>query len=215
MAGDKISKLLAGLVCLVLAACNAPVDEVSATPDPLGQFRLGHNIAIADHASTGPFARDLSETRIEASVQNAVANRLRRYDGDGLYHLGVVIGRLVLANPSGPAQFAIRPEMIFDVTVFDDATGQALNAKPKRVVAGEGFRTTLPIIGSRFVPPVEAQLQNLSADAARQIEAWLLENPDWFRPRADQPRVPFDARVLAPDIDTSSISDIDPAAPAN
>ena len=77
--------------CLGLIGCAAE-EELSDTPTPLGQFRLGHNIAIADNVTKGPFSRDFTETDLEASVQNAVAKRLRRYDGDGLYHLGIVIG---------------------------------------------------------------------------------------------------------------------------
>ena len=210
-----IGKLCAGLTLLVLAACVAPPDTVSETPEPLGQFRLGHNIAIADFAAKGPFSKDFSETQIEASVQNAVANRLRRYDGDGLYHLGIVVGSLVLTEPNGPAQFARKPQMIFDVTVYDDATGAALNPSPHRITAGDGFRTALPILTARFVPDIEVQLQNLSVDAARRIEAWLQANPAWFAPRADQIRVPFDGRVTPPDIDTTSIQDITPDVPAN
>ena len=209
------NRLALGFAATLLAACEAPVDEVSATPEPLGQFRLGHNIAIADHATKGPFSRDFTEDQIEATVQNAVANRLRRYDGDGLYHLGIVVGSLVLAEPSGPAQFAKQPAMVLDVTVYDDATGKKLNATPNRIRASNGFQTTLPLFGTRFVPTAEVQLQNLSIDAARQIEAWLVANPDWFAPRDDQLRVPFNARVLPPEIDTTSIDDIDHGATGN
>ena len=209
------NRLLLGFVAALLAACEAPVDEVSKTPDPLGQFRLGHNIAIADHATKGPFSKDFSEDQIEFAIQNAVANRLRRYDGDGLYHLGIVVGTLELAEPSGPANLARQPAMIADVTVYDDSTGRKLNQTPFRIIAGEGFRSTLPIFGSRFVPTTEVQLQNLSTNLARQVEAWLLANPTWFAPRADQLRVPFNTRVLPPDIDTTSINDIDHGAAVN
>lgn len=203
------------MVFVVLAACDAPPDKVDDTPAPLGQFRLGHNIAIADHATMGPFSKDFTETEIEVSIQNAVANRLRRYDGDGLYHLGIVVGSLELAEPNGPASLARQPAMIADVTVYDDGTGEILNDRPLRITAGGGFRSTLPIFGSRFVPTVEVQLQNLSTDLSRQIETWLLANPDWFAIRADQMRVPFNARVLPPKIDTTTIDDIDHGTSAN
>ena len=208
-------RLFAVLTLCTVAACAAPPDDVSDTPEPLGQFRLGHNIAIADHALKGPFSRDFAGDQIEASVQSAIANRLRRHDGDGLYHLGVVIGSLILSDPNGPALYARQPAMVFDVTVFDDSTGQALNETPHRITAGNGFKTTFPILGTRFVPDAEVQLQNLSVDAARQIDAWLATHPEWFAPRADQLRVPFNARVLPPKIDITSINDIDPGAAVN
>ena len=94
-----------GLVALILAGCAAE-DDLSLTPEPVGQFRLGHNIAIADNVQLGPFSREMSEDDIEATVQNAVAKRLRRYDGDGLYHLGIVVGGLVLAQPGVPVIYS-------------------------------------------------------------------------------------------------------------
>lgn len=202
-----IRKTLCTFVFFTLAACAAE-DDLTLTPDPLGQFRLGHNIAIADNVTKGPFSRDFTETMIEAAVQNAVAKRLRRYDGDGLYHLGIVVGGLVLAQPGIPVVYAPQSVMILDVTVFDNTTQAKLNDEPKRFFAGEGLRNAVPFIGSGLVRSADVQLENLSASAARQIEDWLNENPEWFRPRAGQIRVPYDARVDAPNIDTTSSSDI-------
>ncbi len=195
------------LGCLGLMACAAE-EDLTQTPDPLGQFRLGHNIAIADNVTKGPFSRAFTETQLEVSVQNAVAKRLRRYDGDGLYHLGIVVGGLVLAQPGIPVVYAPQSVMILDVTVFDNTTQAKLNEEPERIFAGEGIRNATPFIGSGFVRSAEAQLENLSASAARQIEDWLNENPQWFAPREGQTRVPYDVRVDAPPIDVSSTNDI-------
>ena len=89
------------VAAFLLAGCAAE-EDLSLAPDPLGDFRLGHNIAIADDTVSGPFSRKFTETQMEAAVQNAVARRLRRYDGDGLYHLGIVVGGVVLAQPGIP-----------------------------------------------------------------------------------------------------------------
>jgi len=190
-----------------LLSC-APRENLSNAPKPLGQFRLGHNIAIADNVTRGPFSRDLSETRIEASVQSAVAARLRRYDGDGLYHLGIVVGGLVLAQPGIPVVYAPQSVMIADVTIYDNTTRKKLNAKPKRFTVGEGLQNVVPLLGSGYVRSADEQLQNLSASLARAIEDWLRDNPDWFAPRPGQVRVPYDARVDAPVIDTTSTRDV-------
>ncbi len=196
------------MLLTLLAACNAPEEDLSQPPQALGQFRLGHNIAIADNVTKGPFSREFTETQLETSVQNAVAKRLRRYDGDGLYHLGIVIGGIVLAQPGVPVVYAPQSVMILDVTVFDNTTQKKLNDKPERIFAGEGMKNAVPFIGSGHVRSAEAQLENLSASAARRIEEWLRENPDWFTPRPGQIRVPYDASVHAPAIDTTSTADI-------
>lgn len=201
------------LACFGLLACAAE-EDLSQPPEPLGQFRLGHNIAIADNVTRGPFSRELSETKLEASVQKAVAKRLRRYDGDGLYHLGIVVGGVVLAQPGIPVVYAPQSVMIVDVTVFDNTTQKKLNEKPKRITAGEGFKNSVPILGSGYVRSADEQLANLSEGVARQIEDWLKDNPEWFAPRPGQVRVPYDVSTEAPNIDSSSTVDIEEAAEA-
>ncbi|MCV6591634.1 MAG: hypothetical protein OIF48_01680 [Silicimonas sp.] len=207
--------VILGLSLLLLAACSTKEEDLTQPPEPLGQFRLGHNIAIADNVTKGPFSRDFTETQLETSVQNAVAKRLRRYDGDGLYHLGIVVGGIVLAQPGIPVVYAPQSVMILDVTVFDNRTQKKLNDKPERIFAGEGFRNAVPVIGSGYVRSAEAQLDNLSASAARAIENWLKKNPEWFAPREGQVRVPYDAQVNAPKIDTNSARDIKESAASN
>lgn len=203
------------LICFIVIACGTVEEDLSEAPQPLGQFRLGHNIAIADNVTKGPFSRAFTETQIEVAVQNQVAKRLRRYDGDGLYHLGIVVGGIVLAKPGIPIVYAPKSVMILDVTVFDNTTQKKLNEKPERIFAGEGLRNSVPFLGSGYVRSAELQLENLSASAAREIEAWLRENPDMFAPREGQIRVPYDAAVNAPKIDTASTQDINDAVAGN
>jgi hypothetical protein len=210
-----LRKFIGSLVCLTVLACGTVEEDLSEAPMPLGQFRLGHNIAIADNVTKGQFSSEFTDTQIEVAVQNQVAQRLRRYDGDGLYHLGIVVGGIVLAQPGVPIVYAPKPVMILDVTVFDNATQEKLNAEPKRIFAGEGMRNAVPFLGSGNVRSVELQLENLSASAAREIESWLRENPDWFTTREGQIRVPYDADVNVPKIDTTSIQDINNAAAGN
>lgn len=192
---------------LFLAACGAE-EDLSLPPEPLGQFRLGHNIAIADNVTKGPFSREFTEDQLEASVQDAVAARLRRHDGDGLYHLGIVVGGVVLAQPGIPVVYAPRSAMIVDVTVFDNATQKKLNEEPHRIIAGEGLRNSVPLLGSGYVRSAQEQLDNLSAEVAKGIERWLRENPEWFALREGQVRVPYDISTSVPEIDTTSTSDI-------
>lgn len=199
---------------LSLAACAAEDEDLSLPPEPIGQFRLGHNIAIADNVTKGPFSRDFTEDQLEAAVQDAVAARLRRYDGDGLYHLGIVIGGVVLAQPGVPVVYAPRSAMIVDVNVFDNSTQTKLNEEPYRIVASEGVRNATPLIGSGYVRSAEQQLDNLSREVAKAIEVWLRENAAWFAAREGQVRVPYDIEVPAPVIDATSTADIAEAVEA-
>lgn len=205
-----IASLLVGLV-----ACAPQAEDLSVPPEPLGQFRLGHNIAIADKTARGPLSRDFSEAQIETAVQNAVAKRLRRYDGDGLYHLGIVVGGLILAKPGIPVVYAPSSVMIVDVTVFDNTTQKKLNEEPHRLTVGEGFSNAVPLLGSGFVRDAEQQLENLSTSLAGQIEDWLKDNPEWFAPRPGQQRVPYGISTQAPQIDTTTTLDITEGANAS
>ena len=51
-----------------------------------------------------------------------------------------------------------------------------------------------------MVRSADEQLANLSADAARRIEEWLRDNPEWFTVRPDQVRVPYDLNTNVPDL---------------
>jgi hypothetical protein len=177
----------AGLAIL-LTACT-PSTEVSQAP--LGDFRLGHSIVIADNVQEGPFSRDLIENEIEVAMQNAIRQRLGRFDGDGLYHVGVYIGAAVLALPGVPLIYTPQSNFVFEVNVFDNATRQRLNPEPHRMIVGEGFENTVPVLGSGLTRDRHEQIANISANAARQIEAWLRENEVWFTPKPGQVRVPF------------------------
>ena len=66
----------AGLALVALAAC-AQEENLDLPPEPIGQFRLGHNIAIADETEKGPFSRAFTEIQLEAAVQNAVAKPIK------------------------------------------------------------------------------------------------------------------------------------------
>ncbi|MDJ1015761.1 MAG: hypothetical protein QNJ35_04540 [Paracoccaceae bacterium] len=195
-----MKRVILGIIAAAALSACAAEEDLSLAPEPLGQFRLGHNIAIADDTVSGPFSREFTEIELEASVQNAVAKRLRRYDGDGLYHLGIVVGGVVLAQPGIPTVYAPSSRMIVDVSIFDNATQERLNEKAKRINTGEGLRNMVPIFGSGIVRSADEQLENLSANVARRIEDWLKDNPQWFEPRPGQVRVPYDIQTPVPDL---------------
>jgi hypothetical protein len=187
MALARTGLALAGTVVL-LAACTSSSEF---SDEPLGDFRLGHNIVIADDVQAGPFTRELNEAELELAMQNAIQQRLGRFDGDGLYHIGVYIGAAVLALPGVPLIYTPQSNMVIEVNVFDNSTRQRLNPEPERLVVGEGFENTVPVLGSGLTRSRQEQIDNIAANAARQIENWLRENEEWFTPKPGQVRVPF------------------------
>jgi hypothetical protein len=191
MAFKATGLALAGTMVL-LGACTSS-SEMS--DEPLGDFRLGHNIVIADEVQAGPFTRALNEEELELAMQNAIQQRLGRFDGDGLYHIGIFIGAAVLALPGVPLIYTPQSNMVLEVNVFDNSTRQRLNEEPKRLVVGEGFENTVPILGSGLTRERQEQIDNIAANAARQIEDWLRENEEWFTPKPGQVRVPFGEEI--------------------
>lgn len=170
-----------------LAAC-APFDPENLPP--LGDFRLGHNVVLAQEVAKGPFSRDVSKAELTTALADAVEKRLIGYDGDGLYHLGISIGGYVLALPGVPVVYTPKSVMIFEVTVFDNDTGERLNEKPFRITAFEGLENS-SIVGSGLIRSKNEQLSNLANDGARQLHQWLIENAAWFTPDPDQARTEY------------------------
>lgn len=180
------------IAALVLSAC-APTDTMEGPPPDLGAFRLGHTVVVADRVEYGPFSRQIGEGQIKSSVTRAVQTRLGppRYDGDGLYHLGILVGGLVLAAPGVPTLYTPSSAMIIEVNVFDNSTRAKINEEPQQILVREGIENVAPIVGSGLVRDADAQLENLSFQAAEAIQEWLIKNPDWFTPKPGQVRVAF------------------------
>ena len=82
-----ISRAAFATAVLLMAGCAA--DDMAKPPTPIGDFRLGYDIVVADNAeSVGP-SRQATPEEWEAALKTAIDARIGRYDGDKLYHLGV------------------------------------------------------------------------------------------------------------------------------
>ena len=197
--------LALGLLMLAAACTNLdPNGELV----PLGDFRLGHNIVIAPDAQKGPFSRDATPQELSDALTAAIEERFVRYDGNGLYHFGISIGGFVLAQPGLPVVYTPKSVMIFDVTLYDNATGEKLNEEPHRITAFEGLQNSAPIIGSGLTRDRDAQLKNLTQEGARLMQDWLTQNPDWFIPDPDTPRTEFDRAAEKLKADEAGLADI-------
>ncbi|WP_299552013.1 hypothetical protein [uncultured Tateyamaria sp.] len=175
-----------GLVLLAgLSACASSRDLGDA-PVPLGDFRLEHNIVIADKAQRGPLSREATDEQLAAAVKDAMAERFGRYDGPSRYHFGISVEGYVLAQPGIPLVLAPKSALILNVTVWDDAAGDKLNDEPEQITVLETFGTA-PVIGTGYTMTAEEQLKELSQNAAKAVERYLVKQRNeegWFAPDA-------------------------------
>ena len=162
-----------------LAACASITDELSGTPEPIGEFRHGYNIVVAVDPQKGPFSREASNDEWVAVVKQAVGDRLGRYEGGAYYHTAVAVQGYVLAQPGIPIVASPKSVLIFNVTFYEDATQTKLNEEPIQLTVFEpGGAST--IIGSGYTKSREEQMQGLAYNAAKAIERLMRENGDWF-----------------------------------
>ncbi|MGR3501533.1 hypothetical protein [Pseudaestuariivita sp.] len=171
-----------GLVALVLVAACASGNDLSGPPVPLGDFRLGHNVAVAVDPKSSALSRKVEEELLTDAMQAAVDARFSRYAGSGLYHLSVVIAQYELAMGGIPVVAAPRSGMVILVTVWDDAAGAKLTEEPERffIVESTSAKT---LFGSGLTQTAEEQVASLARSASKQIELWLVrqtEEAGWF-----------------------------------
>ena len=172
--------LTAGILSLGLAACGngAKLGEKA----DLGEFKLGHNIVVAENATKGPFSRNATPEELQAALVSEIDRRMGRYEGTQFYHLGVSIDGYVLALPGIPVVASPKSIMIVSVRVWDDAAGVKINEEPEQITVFESFSGEA-IVGSGLTRTKEEQLANLSANAALAIENFLKANAEWFAKR--------------------------------
>jgi hypothetical protein len=180
-------RVLAVLMSVVmLAACNGARD-LNEAPVPLGNFNLVHNIAVAPKAVKGPLSREVSEAELTKALTDATKERFGRYKGTKDYHFGMSVEGYVLAQPGIPLVFAPKSILIINLTVWDDAANKKLNVKPHQITVLESFDQG-PVIGSGYTKSAQQQLKNLSQNAAKQIENYLVEQKrenGWFNEGAE------------------------------
>lgn len=181
------------LSALLLVACNGASDLDDA-PVPLGDFNLVHNIAVAPKAVKGPLSREVSEAELTKALTDAVDERFGRYDGARDYHFGMSVEGYVLAQPGIPLVFAPKSILIVNLTVWDDAKNKKLTPEPHQIAVLESFDQG-PIVGSGYTKSAEEQLKNLSQNAAKSIENYLVKQnreKGWFNNGVAEPTVAED-----------------------
>ncbi|QUJ78037.1 hypothetical protein KDD17_12285 [Sulfitobacter albidus] len=169
------------LLCAVLAACNGARD-LAGPAVPLGDFKLGHNIVVTPKTQKVPLSRELDKEVMQTMLQEAVAERFARYEGTGLYHFGISIESYFLAPPGVPVVAAPKSAMIIRLSVWDDARNEKLTPKAHQITVLESLDQG-PLVGSGYTKSAEEQFKNLSQNAVKQIENYLVarnKEERWF-----------------------------------
>ncbi len=169
--------LIVALVALV-SGCVRPTPQKDA-PDPIGAFRLGHVVVVADQAQAGPLSRKADPDDWEAALSTALKDRFQNYQGAGLYHIAVKVDGYILAPPGVPVVAAPKSVAVLGVSIWDDAAGRKLNDEPKTITVIESL-SGKSLVSSGLTMTSQEQMQDIAIRAAAQIQVWLEGNKDWF-----------------------------------
>lgn len=169
----------------LLAACQK--NDLAEAPVPLGNFELGLNIVVADNMKKVPISRPATVEEWEAALIKSVDNRFGRYSGTKLYNIGIAVDGFALAPPGIPVVAAPKSVLVITANIFDDAAGTKLNAEGAQFTIFESFSGET-VIGSGLTRSREKQIEILSYNAAKRVEQWILENPEWVGlPKGNKP----------------------------
>lgn len=169
--------LIMALGLVALAACQT--NDLKEPPVPLGDFALGINVAVVEGVQKSPISRDATPDQLKAAMEKAVSDRFGRYTGSRLFNIGVSIDGYALSPPGIPILFSPPSVMIISVSVFDDAKALKLNPDGERMNIVEKS-SPQTFIGSGLTQTKERQLEILSYNAAKRIESYLLDHPEWL-----------------------------------
>ncbi|MEO1681459.1 MAG: hypothetical protein AAFU80_25225 [Pseudomonadota bacterium] len=171
------------LALLTLGACSPPDADLAERKDPIGEFRLGYNIVVADEAREVEPSRTATPDEWERAFQNAIEERFGRYDGSQLYHVSVLVDGYSIAPTGIPGLVTTQSLVVIGVYIWDDAAGGRINDEIETITVWERVGGSSGFLGSGATLSREEQIENLAKNAARLIEVWLRKNPDWFAAR--------------------------------
>jgi hypothetical protein len=173
-----MTRLLALLIGLcLLTACGK--NDLAEPPVPLGAFALGLNITVTDNMQKVPISRDATAAEWEAAMEKAIDDRFGRYDGTRLYNFGISLDAFALAPPGIPVVAAPKSILVITANIWDDAARQKLNPEGKQILVFESFSGDT-VIGTGLTRTRQQQIDALAYNAAKAVERWLLQHPEWF-----------------------------------
>lgn len=160
----------------LLSACQK--NDLAEPPVPLGNFKLGLNIIVADNMKKVPISRPATVEEWETAMTKAIDDRFGRYDGTKFYNIGIAVDGFALAPPGVPLVVSPKSVLVITANIWDDATGTKLNGEGVQFNIFESFSPETAI-GSGLTRSRKKQMEILSYNAAKRVEAWILENPEW------------------------------------
>lgn len=173
-----------------LSACQT--NDLAEPPVELGNFALGHNIVVTSNMQKVPISRDATPEQWEAALEKAMEDRFGRYEGEKLYNIGISIDAFALAPPGVPLVLNPKSALGMTVSIWDDAAQKKLNEEGKQIIVMEKMSGET-MVGSGLTQSAAKQMEILSYNAAKAVEGWLLDNPEWFglppKPVAKAPEV--------------------------
>jgi hypothetical protein len=177
---------------LVLVACDA--HDAGEPPKPMGNFAMGLNIVVPDTAQTIPLSRKATPEEWKTAMTKAMDDRFGSYSGPKLFDFGISIDGYMLAPPGVPVVASPRSALIITVNVWDDAKQELLVKGGKRLTIVEGISAEA-VVGSGWTQNKQAQMKKLAFNAAKAVQDYMLEHPEWL----DLPpiQVPSPARTNA------------------
>lgn len=172
-------RAVAALALLSMLAACAGKGDLDKPPPPLGRFKLGLNIVVADQAQKSPVSRNATPEEWQAALKKAMEARFGRYHGDRFYDFGIKVEGYALAPPGIPIVLSPKSILVVTANIWDDPSQTKLNAKAKQIVVFEGLNGET-IIGSGLTQTKQQQMNRLSYNAVKKVEEWLLKHPEWF-----------------------------------
>jgi hypothetical protein len=124
-------------------------------------------------------SRNATPEEWETALEAAMEQRFGRYEGAKLYNIGISIDAFALAPPGVPLVLNPKSALGITVTVWDDAEQKKLNEEGKQIIVMEKM-SEKTVLGSGLMQSAAKQMEILSYNAAKSVEGWLLENPEWF-----------------------------------
>ncbi len=200
-----------GAALVLLTGCTLPAD-VDAPQVAMGDFRFGHNIVVVDEPEIGPLSRTQTDEAWQEALTNAMDLRFGGYEGEKFYHIGMKMDAYVLALPGVPIVFKPKSVLVVTVNMWDDAAGEKVNEEAKVFTIFEGVSGET-LISSGLLQNKQQQMVKLANNAAKAVQDWILENPEWIGlpPLSDEPVPETDVLDQAEAITQTTIDD----APAN
>lgn len=175
--------IFAPVFALVACAAGDPLDEELP---PMGDFRLGHNIVVAENMQQVPPSRNATPEEWEEILVAEVDRRFNSYEGDRLYHIGIAVDGYSLAPPGIPIVLSPRSVLVLSVNIWDDELERKLHEEPEQIIVFEGASPETLLVGSGIARNRTEQMQILARNAARRVQLYMLQNPEWFNITDDE-----------------------------